>query len=222
MDDKLSKVRAHLKKIKAFTISYLQRLIEKYGNLFPRKTRVKKIEELDMRAIETKQIEIGFDSKSGYVGTKVKGDRTISCTNFDKLLILLANGEYKVINIPEKQYIGIFEDEVVHVGVADKQTTFSIIYQDITSGISFAKRFVVKQFILEKPYRFFEEGMKLVYCTSLEVAKLLLRLAPKPKQKMSAQEFDLSKVLVKGVQSKGVRISTRPVLEVKECNSHSK
>jgi len=216
LNDALQKIRAHLKKMKAYTINYLQNLIDKYGALFPRKTKIKKIEELDRRAIETKDVEVGFDSKAGYIGTKVKGDITISCTNFDKLLIMLKSGDYKVINIPEKQYIGVLQKEVVHAGVADKQTTFSCAYEDKQSGLSFAKRFIVKQFILEKVYRFIEDDAKLLYFTTHSDPKVLLHLMPKPKQKVSAQEFNFDKVLVKSVQSKGIRMASRHVMQIKE------
>jgi topoisomerase-4 subunit A len=216
LEESLERVLKDLKRIKQYTINYLKGLIEKYGAAYPRKTKIKKMDEVDIRAIETKKIEVYADYKTGYVGTKVDGSTTISCTNFDKLLVMLASGSYKVINIPEKEYIAQEGDKVVYVGVADKETVFSCCYKDPKSGKSFAKRFVVKQFILEKVYRYFEEGMKLLYLTVKPDTTLLVQLLPKPKQKIAAQEFAFSSVLVKGVQSKGVRMSPRPVMEVKE------
>ena len=99
----------NLKNVKKYTIEHLKRLIEKYGKDYPRKTRIKAIEEIDRRAIETKEIKVGFDPATGFVGTKVSGPVKLSCTNFDKLLIFYKDGTYKAINIPEKQY---FENAV--------------------------------------------------------------------------------------------------------------
>ncbi len=214
--DKLAVVMAHLQNITGYTVNYIKGLITQFGDLFPRRTKIKKIEELDMRAIETKEVEVSFDTKAGYVGTKVKGDLTIRCTNFDKLLLLMKNGEYKVINIPEKQYVGVLNKEVAYVGVADKQTVFSCAYEEKASGLAFAKRFVVKQFILEKVYRFIEDDCKLIYFSHNPDPQVLLHLMSKPKQKVSAQEFRFSKVLVKGVQSKGVKMASRHVMQIKE------
>jgi topoisomerase IV subunit A len=217
--EKLDKIRGHLKKLKAYTIAYLNGLIEKYGENYPRRTKVRRMEEVDKRAIETKEVEVGFDSKTGYLGTKVEGKLSIRCTNFDKLLLLYKSGNFKIINIPEKQYVGQEKDEVVHVGIADKQTLFSCCYKDPESGLSFAKRFIVKQFILEKNYRFLDEGMKLQFISTKPEVKLLISFVPKSKQKMAAIQFNFAEVLVKGVEAKGVRIATRPVLEVKEFTS---
>jgi len=216
LEARLNKVRGHLKKLKAYAIAYLKGLVEKYADIYPRRTKIRRMEEVDKRAIETKEIEVGFDPKTGYVGTKVQGKAEIACTNFDKLLIMYKSGNFKVINIPEKQYIGVEKDDVIHVGVADKTTVFSCCYKDAETGLSCAKRFIVKQFILDKVYRFLEEGVKLQLFSVKPDIKLLVHLVPKSKQKVAAIEFDLGKVLVKGVEAKGVRLSTRPVLEVKE------
>lgn len=218
LSEKLKTIQKQLKQIKVFTIDYLKNLLTKYAEKFPRKTKVKKIEELDMRAIQTKNIEVGFDAKSGYVGTKVKGS-TISCTNFDKLLVLYKGGSYKVINIPEKQYIGQDGDKILHVGIADKQTIFTVCYKEKKSGVMYIKRFIVKQFIIDKVYSFLPENTTIQYFNSKNVTSLLVHLMPKPKQRVSAQEFDVSKVAVKGVQSRGIRISTRHVMEVKELKA---
>ncbi len=61
LEESLEEVEKDLKNVKKYTINYLQKLIEKYGKEFPRKTRIKAIEEIDRRAIETKQIKVGFD-----------------------------------------------------------------------------------------------------------------------------------------------------------------
>jgi topoisomerase-4 subunit A len=55
LEENLKEVEKHLKNVKKFAIDYLKRLIDKYGKEYPRKTRVKAIEEIDKRAIETKQ-----------------------------------------------------------------------------------------------------------------------------------------------------------------------
>lgn len=216
LEKKLAKTRGHLKKLKPYAIDYLNSLITTYGKKFGRKTKVREIEQLDMKAIETKAITVGFDFKTGYVGTKVVGNNEIACTNFDKLLIMYKSGTYKVINIPEKQYIGQDKDKILFCGVADKQTVFSVCYKDPKTGLSFAKRFIVKQFILEKEYTFMGEGMQLQFFSSAHEPQLLVELMPKPKQKLSAIQFEFSKVAVKGVTAHGLRLASRPVMEVKE------
>ena len=131
------------------------------------------------------------------------------CTNFDKLLIVFKDGTYSVINIPEKQYVHHEGNKVVYVGVADKKTILNAAYRDPKTHLCFAKRFIVTQFILDKTYRFFEEGMDLQYISSAPQPMLELQLIPKIHQKQSKVIFDFNSVAIKGFAAKGIRIDKR-------------
>ncbi len=67
----LSHVEKELKNIKKVAIRYLQGLIKKYGKDFPRRTEIQSIQHVDMRAIETRQVKVGFDPAAGFIGTKI-------------------------------------------------------------------------------------------------------------------------------------------------------
>jgi topoisomerase IV subunit A len=211
----LRRIEKDLKNIKQFTINYLNELIAKYGKAFPRRTKMSEIRELDKRAIATKEIAIGIDLKTGFVGTKVSGTETIEGTNFDKLLIMYQDGTYRVTNIPEKEYVHLKDSKAVFVGLADKKTVFSVAYRDVKTHICFAKRFIIKQFILDKGYRYFEEGMDLAFLATEPEPKLEIQFIPKIKQKISKIDLKFSDVLVKGVSAKGVKVSSRGVKKVK-------
>lgn len=207
-------VEKNLKNLKKFTISYLRGLIEKYGKHFKRKTQIQSIEQVDLKAIETRTVKVGFDPATGFVGTKVTGSTSFECTNFDKILIFYKDGTYLVINQPEKQYIQPDGKKVVFVGVADKKTVMSIVYKNPKTHLCFAKRFVVTKFILDKMYRYFEEGMELQLITTQPEAEVELQFTPKVKQKASKMHFQLNTVLVKGVEAKGIRMSNKEVKKV--------
>ncbi|ADI38909.1 DNA topoisomerase 4 subunit A [Waddlia chondrophila 2032/99] len=211
----LARVEKDLKSIKQFTIKYLKELVSKYRDIYTRRTRVGEIQELDKRAIATKELKVGIDLKSGFVGTKVSGSETIEGTNFDKLLVLYQDGSYRVTNIPEKDYVHASNNKAVFVGLADKQTVFNVAYKDPKSHLCFAKRFIIKQFILDKEYRFFEEGMGLAYLSTEKEPILEVQLIPKIKQKISKVSFPFSDVLIKGVSARGVRVSSRGVKKIK-------
>lgn len=206
LEETLDGVLKNLKNVKKFTIRYLTNLLEKYGPLFPRKTRVKAIEEIDRRAIETKEIKVGFDPETGFVGTKVTGAERFSCTNFDKLLILHKNGTYKVVNIPEKQYF----EGANWVGIADKKTVLNVVYK--MKGQVWAKRFIVDKFILDKVYRYFDEAGEL-QCLSTD-AKQEIELQFTPSQKQKKQTCLLAEVPITGAQTRGVRLSPHKVKKV--------
>jgi topoisomerase-4 subunit A len=207
-------VEKNLKNLKKFAVGYLQDLLEKYGKEFPRKTALQSIEQIDMRAIKTKAIKVGFDPQSGFVGTKVVGDNLLECTNFDKLLLFFKDGTYNVINIPEKQYIHLEGNKVVYVGVADKKTVLNVIYKDPKKHICFIKRFVVTKFIIDKTYRFFEEGMDLIFMTTQAGLSVELQYIPKVGQKVGKTSVKIDSFLVKGASAKGVRMSNKEVKKV--------
>lgn len=207
-------VEKQLKNIKKHTISYLQELINKYGDLFPRKTQLKTIEQIDMRAIATRNIKVGFDPNSGFVGTKVTGDSVLECTNFDKILLFYKDGTYNVINIPEKQYVHHEGNKVVYVGIADKKSIISVVYKDPKRHLCYAKRFIVEKFILEKTYRYYEEGMNLVFLTTQPSVSVQMQFSPKPGLKVLQAPFELDSVLVKGVTAKGIRMSNKEISKV--------
>lgn len=222
IEKKLQKVREHLKKLKAYTISYLKSLLERFGKLYPRKTELQTIGQIDKKAIETKEITVGIDLKGGYVGTKVEGAKVLTCTNFDKLILFYRSGMYKVVPISEKQYVGQEGDKLIHVAVANKEKVFACCYKEGKEGLSYAKRFSVKQYIMEKPYRYFDEGGKLQFFTDNPETTLLVHLVPKPKQKMSLIQYELKDVGVKNVQAYGIRISPRAIMEIEELKNKSK
>jgi topoisomerase-4 subunit A len=210
----LQGVEKTLKNIKKFSISYLKGLLDKYGELYPRKTVIKTIEQLDMRAIQSKPIKVGFDPESGFVGTKVAGENVFECTNFDKLLLFFKDGTYKVINIPEKQYVHHEGSKVVYVGVADKKSVIAIVYKNPKTTLCYAKRFIVDKFILDKIYRYFEEGHELAFLTTVPRLLVELQLRPKPRQKVNIATYALDDFLVKGVSAKGVRLGNKEVKKV--------
>ena len=211
----LTQVEKDLKNIKKFTINYICGLLDKYGKHYTRKTKVGAIEELDKRAISTRTVAVGYDLATGFVGTKVSGEEKLECTNYDKLLVFYEDGSYRALNIPEKQYMHQTNNKMVYVGVADKESVFSVVYKNPQTHQCFAKRFVVKQFILDRPYRYFEEGMGLELLSTQPKVSLQLRFVPKMKQKLSKIDFSFDDVLVKGVSAKGIRMSNRAVKTVK-------
>lgn len=210
----LISIEKDLKQIKKFTIKYLRNLINKYGHLYPRKTKIQEIATIDMRAMETRTIKIGFDPVGGFIGTKVVNGQMFEATNFDKLLLLFQNGTYSVCNIPEKQYVHHEGNKVIYASTADKKTVISLVYKDEKTSLCYAKRFVITSFILDKVYRYVEEGMTLEFLTTKTGLTLELQLIPKVNQKISKVLFDLDKVLVKGVSAKGLRMCNKPVKKV--------
>jgi topoisomerase-4 subunit A len=210
LKENLAKVEKELKNVRKYTIQYLKKLIEKYGKDFPRKTRIKAIEEIDRRTIETKEIKIGFDPKSGFVGTKISGPVQLECTNFDKLLIFYKDGTYSVINIPDKQYL----QNVAWVMIADKKTVISTVYKNCATGHAWGKRFVVDKFILQKVYRYLDEKSELLHFSAHPDSTIELNFATTARQKAKKLIYELKQIPVKGAHTRGVRLANQKIKKV--------
>lgn len=210
----LQGVEKSLKNIKKFSANYLRDLLKKYGKDFPRRTQFQTIQQVNLRAIETRKIKVGFDPETGFVGTKVTGNNVFECTNFDKLLLFFKDGTYTVINIPEKQYVHHEGNKVVYVGAADKKTVLAAVYKDPKKHLCYAKRFIVSKFILEKTYRYMEEGMQLAFLTTQPNVTVELQFIPKVGQRVASAKVELDSFLVKGVSAKPVKMSSKEVKKV--------
>ncbi len=199
-------VKKHLRQMKRFAINYLKNLLERFGKDYPRKTRITAMEEIDRRAIETREVKVGIDLKTGFVGTKVASDKPLVCTNFDKLLLFLKDGTYKVVSLPEKQYF----DQLLAALVADKKSVVTLVYKQKKTGQIWAKRFIVEKFILEKIYPYLDPECDLQHFTLAPAPVIELHFATKAK----GLRIELSEIAVKGAQTRGVRLSPH---KVKKC-----
>lgn len=210
LEESYAQVEKSLKNVKKYAIDHLRKLIAKFGKEFPRKTKIKAIEEIDRRAIETKELKIGYNIETGFIGTKVSGPLQFTCTNFDKLLIFDHEGSYKVVNIPEKLYC----ENLLLAGIADKKAVMSVLYKNSKTGHLFAKRFVVEKFILEKTYHYIEEGTQLQHLFADPTPSVELHVAAKKGQKGKAIPVAFDKIPIKTPHHRGTKVATQKVKKI--------
>ncbi len=206
LEQTLSSVEQNLKNVKKYAIGYLKGLIAKFGKDFPRKTKIRAIEEIDRRSIETREVKVGFDPASGFVGVKVAGSSYFRCTNFDKLLLIASDGTYRVSHIPEKQYI----EKLTWAGIADKKTVFHVLYTVKATGHLWAKRFVVEQFIVDKVYHYLDDSMELAFLGVDADQEFTLQFAGR-QQKGKKMRFSFREVPIQKAQTKGIRVASEKI-----------
>ena len=71
------------------------------------------------------------------------------------------------------------------------------------------KRFIISKFILDKTYRFLDETDTFEALTSEEKPKVELFFKKTARLKASSLLQDFTKILLKGVSAKGVRLSEK-------------
>jgi topoisomerase-4 subunit A len=206
----LDETRQRLKNVTKFTIAHLEALLEKYGPLYPRLTRSSRYDEVDAREAAFKAFKVAYDRESGYIGHKVSGDEfKIDCTKFDKLLLVFRDGTYKVVELPEKFFVG---PDLVFCGLPERERVFTMAYS--TRDANYLKRFTFGGTILNKLYHAIPPRSKVLFFAPNTPPTLYIRYKPAPYQKINQQTCNPSEVEVKGAKTRGRQISIKDVSSV--------
>jgi topoisomerase-4 subunit A len=208
----LAETRKHLKNLVAYAIRHLEGLLEKYGPLYPRRTRSSRHEEIDARAVAFKAFRVAYDRESGYLGHKVNGEEfRTECTKFDRILMVFRDGRYKVIELPEKLFVG---PDLVYAGLPERDRVFTMAYS--TRDAVYVKRFTFGGAILDKEYRCVPEDEKcrIHFFAPDTPETLYIRYKPAPRQKINQQTCAPGEVDVKGPRTRGRQISIKEVASI--------
>ncbi len=205
----LAETRKHLKNLVKYAIGHLEALLEKYGPLYPRLTRSSRHDEIDAKEVAFKAFKVAYDRESGYLGYKVNGEEfKTDCTKFDKILMVFKDGRYKVIELPEKLFVG---PDLEYCGLPDRGQVFTLVYSD--RDATYLKRFTFGGFILDKDYFCVPEGEKgkVLFFEPGTPETLYLRYKPAPHQKINQQTCVPSEVEVKGAKTRGRQLTIKDV-----------
>jgi len=211
LQKQLGEAAKNLKRIKQYTIKFLQGLIDKYGKFYPRRTVIclDGFEKIDMHAVALNNIRVGWDKKNCYIGTQVKSEDIVVCSEVDHLLCIERTGEYKVINIPDKIYI----DRLYEFRKYDKATEFGIVYSEKKTGKVYMKRTVISKFVTDHEYRIIPDGCRLEMITPRPNAMYEIRIDT-PIRARQVQEINLMDAPLRSPKAGGTPISLRKLLKI--------
>lgn len=208
----MGKVRQHLSKLTVYAISYLNKLIDKFGEAYPRRTTLSSFDTVDVSEVAVQDIKVGYEPDTQYLGASIRSERQVPCSSFDKM-VLFFEGYYRVIDIPDKLFI---KEPLLHYDRQSNQPVVSVIYED-AEGIAWMKRFVASKFILNKDYRYLpDENCKLIYFSVAQDPLLELDLKPAPRMRTHRQLVDFAKMRVKAVVSRGNKVTERGIDGIRE------
>jgi len=206
----LDEVRKQLKNVTKYTIGHLEKLLEKYGPMYPRLTKSSRYDEVEAREVAFKAFKVAYDRESGYVGYKVSGaEFKVDCTKFDKLLIVFRDGHFKVIELPEKLFVG---PDMVYCGLPERDRVFTLAYTNREA--TFVKRFTFGGTILNKVYHCIPPKSKVLFFEPDTPAELYIRYKPAAYQKINQQTCNPSEIEVKGAKTRGRQISIKDVSSI--------
>ncbi|BHH83111.1 DNA topoisomerase IV subunit A [Desulforhopalus sp. 52FAK] len=211
-------IKKSLKDITSYTINFIDDILAKYGDYYPRLTELTSFSEVSFRKAALANLNVVYNRQSGFIGTQVKEedekeDLSVTCSEYDKLLLIYKNGLYKFIPVSEKFYAG---DELEWVGIVQKKCIFNILYRDGAENFTYAKRFKTPSFILEKEYRLFAQHKrsKITYMSFGEGQYARVNLMPSSRARTNNLDISFDDFLIKNAAAKGKRISTRVVRRV--------
>jgi topoisomerase-4 subunit A len=214
---RINEIVTSLKDMIAFTITYIDKLLVKYGGQYPRRTELKTFNEVEVREVALANLTVGYDRESGFLGHQVRAEEqdSFSCSEYDKLLMIGSDGAYRVINVSEKVFVG---HDLVWVGKVNSKLLFNIVYRDGMENLSYIKRFKMPKFILEKEYRLFAEhkSSKILFLKTGEGIWVRVHFAPNKRARHNFEDLNLDEFIIKGAPAKGKRVSPRVVRRVVE------
>jgi topoisomerase-4 subunit A len=210
----MKECKAKLKNLTGTTIDWLQSIIDKYGKLFPRRTKYSTMEEIDKKAVANANMRMGYDAATGFVGTSVRAnDREVKCSEYDKVLVIQQDGMFKIISPVEKS---LFEKKVIYMEVFDQEKgfAFTCIYRD-KEKVPWAKKVHIQGFIKDKEYELIKERAgKVDYISTAKGGTATCHMVPVPRLRVHEETFDLATIEVGGTSSRGTKIAARPTAKV--------
>ncbi len=202
-------VLTKLKNMKKTTIDYIAGLIEKYGKNYPRKTKIKTINKIDIKEVAVPDIKVYFDEQSGYFGKDIKSSKYFTVNPHEKFIVFNKGGSFRVVPIEGKIFVDI---DVVYIDQFDPERVYSVIYTEAKTKLSFVKKFKVTKFIANKLYPLCPGGKaEINYFTINPNEKVIINYIKKPKQKLNKEEFTFKEIEIKGASVKGNRVSTKEI-----------
>jgi len=206
----LAQTRKDLKNLTKYVIGRFETLVEKYRAQYPRLTKSSRYDEVEAKEAAFKAFKVGYDREKGYLGYKSGGDEfRVDCTKFDKLLIVFKDGHYKMIELPEKLFIG---PDLFFCGIPDRDLVFTLAYTNREA--SYLKRFTFGGMILDKEYFCIPPKSKILFFAPGTPALLYIKYKPALHQKVSQQTCQPGDLGIKTAKAIGNQISIKDVASI--------
>ena len=216
IEKKIKTIERQLKNMIKTTTNYLEGMIEKYADRYPRRTKIAKIEAVDKRAVARQNLRLSFDKKSNFYGTEVRGDQfKLTVSEFEHVLGIAKDGTYRVMNAPEKVF---FTAPMIYAKNFDPDVgvEFTVVYRD-KKRIAYAKKIKIEKFIRNREYRLIKDkgGRVDLLLPPGETGIIHMDFVPAKRQRLKKADFDLRGLEPTNAGARGARMAPKPVAKIK-------
>ncbi|MBK9982391.1 MAG: DNA gyrase/topoisomerase IV subunit A [Saprospiraceae bacterium] len=220
IEKELAQVRHDLKHLTEYTISYFQKLLDKYGKGKERKTEITTFDTIQATKVIANNAKLYVDRKEGFIGYGLKKDEFVAdCSEIDDVIAFRKDGKFVVSKIADKVFVG---KNIIHVNVfkrGDERTTYHLIYLDGASGKSYAKRFNVTSITRDKEYDLTkgDKESKVLFFSvhpNGESERVEIQLTPGSKARNKIFDFYFEELAIKGRNAGGNIVTRYPVRKI--------
>lgn len=220
LENEIKEVKHHLKHLTDYTISWFQKLREKYGKGRERKTELRTFDRVEASQVALANVKLYVNRADGFIGTGLRKDEFVcDCSDIDEIIVFREDGKCMITKVQEKVFVG---KEIIHAAVFkknDDRTVYNMIYKDGQSGVSFIKRFSVVGVTRDKEYDLTKgtKGTRVLYFSANpngEAEVVNVQLKPHSKLKKLQFDEDFASLAIKGRNSIGNIITKYPVKKI--------
>lgn len=203
--------KSKLRRLTATTVAYLEGLLEKYGSRYLRRTEIASFDTVSKKEVARQDLKLSYDPDTGFFGSSVRGSKfQLTASEFDKILVVAADGGYRIVNPSEKLFVG---KRALAIEIFDENegAVLVVLYRD-EKRMAWAKKVHIKGFIRDKQYRLAREGSRVDRVLLGESERVVhLIYVPHKRQRLKEEWFDLSELELSGLSARGKRMGSKPV-----------
>lgn len=214
---RIAELEDHMAHLTDYTISWYQRLKEKYGTPYERRTVIRGFDSIEAASVAEANEKLYFNREEGFIGTALKKYEPVcTCSSLDDIIIFYRDGRYKVVKVQEKLFVG---KNIIHIGVFkrnDTRAVYNAIYQNGRGGAYYMKRFSVTGVTRDKEYNMTPgaPGTSVKWFTAnsngeAEVVKVTLK--PRPRLTRLTFDVDFGALAIKGKGAMGNLVTKNEV-----------
>lgn len=209
LEDEMVQVKYDLEHLTAFTITYYENLLKKYGKGRERKTEIRIFDTIQAAQVAVASEKLYVNRAEGFVGTGMKKDEYVTdCSPLDDIIVFRRDGKCIVTKVSDKAFVG---KDIIHVDVFkknDERMTYHLIYVDGKSAISYAKRFNITGVTRDKEYDLTkgEKNSKVLYFSAnpnSESEVVTIYLSQNAPARKKIFDFDFAELAIKGRAAQG-------------------
>ena len=202
----LEEVGKDLVALVPYAIHTLRSLLRKYGDAYPRRSKLAQFGEISERELTADELAIAYDRGKGYIGHRITGEPLLSCSPLDRLLLVWKDGRCRVVAPPEKLFA---DTSLIHCSILDRERVLTLVFEwDLFTHI---KKIVPGGLVTNREYRLAPRGANVRFLADDNPPLLFVRYAPDGRTRIRQQEFAVDRLPVRERDHQGMVMTSKRI-----------